>query len=523
MTRPARFLAARRFRMSDDSGVSLIFALIFITVIAVITGAVLTLIDANLRTTVAMRSQATEAAEADGAVQIAINTLRNGTYLGADANCFGVGPTASANLDVKAPFYSTVPAAAAVVTCELDTTNTNLAPINSANRPAVSLLSLGTLADPDDGINLNIRGGGGSKDIIVTGGVFSNSELKIPHGELMSTWATSRGVCDSGAITVSPGPKRCGIGSVADTAGEDPNYAAPPAASAGTDRTTLNTCDSSKPKLVEFFEGRYTSAAVLNTSTQCDNNVYWFHPGVYYFNFDGVWNVAHGTVIGGNTTTGTAPDPKKPPTLPNACKSPVSGSEFAATEGVQFVFGKKSQINFTGTAQVELCGRYSGTTAPVVLYGLKTGLGGSLPVDAHADCATALASCTVVTSTDGSHDDYEVYLQGTTYLPKTAMDLHLKKELQIFFKGGVVAHHLKFDGPGNTVVATPMISTPGFSSSPNRTVVWLNVYVCPGGGTCDAGTGKLRLRVKVSIVDSPSGEVDTGTRQVTVLNWSVQR
>jgi hypothetical protein len=64
-----------------------------------------------------------------------------------------------------------------------------------------------------------------------------------------------------------------------------------------------------------------------------------------------------------------------------------------------------------------------------------------------------------------------------------------------------------------------VIETPVEVNTQRRTVVWLNVYLCPGSSSCTAG-GVQALRTKVSIVDS-SGLPVAGSRQLTVLSWSL--
>ena len=60
----------------DDGGAALVLALIIVTVIAISLGALLSLTDTNVRTTVNLRGQATTAYAADGALQAAINNIR---------------------------------------------------------------------------------------------------------------------------------------------------------------------------------------------------------------------------------------------------------------------------------------------------------------------------------------------------------------------------------------------------------------------------------------------------------------
>ena len=72
----------RRVRPGDDRGALLIIAIIVVTVVALVTGFVLTQGDGSLRATVALRDVARESYAADGAAQAAINDLRTGHNVG---------------------------------------------------------------------------------------------------------------------------------------------------------------------------------------------------------------------------------------------------------------------------------------------------------------------------------------------------------------------------------------------------------------------------------------------------------
>ena len=72
----------RRVRPGDDRGALLIIAIIVVTVVALVTGFVLTQGDGSLRATVALRDVARASYAADGAAQVAINDLRTGYNVG---------------------------------------------------------------------------------------------------------------------------------------------------------------------------------------------------------------------------------------------------------------------------------------------------------------------------------------------------------------------------------------------------------------------------------------------------------
>ena len=72
----------RRVRPGDDRGALLIIAIVIVTVVALVTGFVLTQGDGSLRATVALRDVARASYAADGAAQVAINDLRTGYNVG---------------------------------------------------------------------------------------------------------------------------------------------------------------------------------------------------------------------------------------------------------------------------------------------------------------------------------------------------------------------------------------------------------------------------------------------------------
>ena len=88
--------ARRRLDPADDTGATLVLALILITVVALVIGALLSFADTSVRVTVALRSQAAAIYGSDGAAQAAITALRrspfnNDTSSATYPKCFGAG------------------------------------------------------------------------------------------------------------------------------------------------------------------------------------------------------------------------------------------------------------------------------------------------------------------------------------------------------------------------------------------------------------------------------------------------
>jgi hypothetical protein len=519
-----------RLRQGDDRGTSLVLALIFITVCGVVVAVVLSFADVNMRATIALRGQAADAAAADGAAKIAINELRKGTYTYAGGNCFGSGAGASNTLTLP-NFYQPASGAAtsAAVTCEADTTNSALDPgvaITPANKPGSAILTMAPLGSGEDGVKLTV---GGGRTLRVHGDIYSNSTINVAQGTLLSNTAvTARGTC-TGTITSTPAAQ-CNFGSGPDPRSVDPNYPAP---SAATTLRSVPACPGNN-KIVTFTPGLYTDVTSLNSMTRnsgCKDSVFYFPPGTYYFDFPSSteWLIDTGYLVAGTPSTPLVAG--TPPTIPGACQSPIPPDPIppggwvkpGPNAGAQFVFGGGSHIRIKA-AQVEICGTYSATSPPISVYGLKTAVG---PVPAQSGCVTTTvyptnsSACAMIKS-DNSPSS-ALYIQGTTYAPRAAFDISLNNLTGQVFRFGVIARTLLLSPTGSADLSGPVIEVPDDSTGAGmRSVIYLNVYICPSSSTCTVGTGLRRLRTKVGVVD-PTGLPVAGAREITVYSWSVLR
>jgi hypothetical protein len=505
-------------RRGDDSGASLILALVIVIVIGMVLAAVLSVTDASLRATTAVRGQAFDAASADGAGKIAINALRRGSYDGTIGNCFGADPTLTLSDFYQPSEPSGVPADSAAVTCAPDSAlgGLSLVDINRLNRPTNALLTLA--AGAEAGVQVDVADG---RSVLVHGGVFANSDIAVARGGLSADAdVTARGDC-SGSVAGVTSPL-CRIGSILDPRGDDPNYPAPVA---DTTVQPVPTCNADG-RLLTFTPGLYTDITGLNNLTRCANSILAFPPGTYYFNFgDAIpWRIVDGYVVGGTPTTPLVAG--VPPTIPGSCVNPVppnpagSWSPPPADSGVTFVFGGGARI-VLHSSQVELCGSYSLTGPPIAVYGLTSAVD---PVPAQSGCTITGpypgTGCAVITAEDQANSRF--YVQGTAYLPKAALDLAANNPSGQLFSAGVVARTVVLAPTAGAALTGPVIGIPDYVPIGRRTVVTLSVYLCPGVSTCSPGTGQLRLRAKVGILD-PSGIPLPGNRQITVYSWSVQR
>lgn len=490
-----------RLRHGDDSGAALVLALVFVVVVAIVLASVLSFADASLRATIATRSQAAQTADADGAAEVAINNLRLGSYVG-PGSCFGGSSTLTLDNFYQPP---TGPADSAAVTCEQDTVTS--VPSIATTRPGYALLTLGNSA-LEDGVYLKANGNGGVK---AQGAVGARSNINIDHGNLNVAGDVNATSC-SGNINVTGGTQTCTA--AAGAAIVDPNYPTPPAPDGTV--PTMPTCKA----YMQFNPGTYSSVTALNNAMSCNKaKVYDFRPGFYYFTYSGVWTISDNTMVAGSPTQLSA----TPPAIPGACPNLINTITPPATDtGVTFVFGGSAQMNITGNAQVEICGRYSSISPPIAFFGLKSNLG---TMTAQNGCVTAIgtaAGACQMLFTDQNSTNTVLYLWGTVYAPKAWIDVDLRKSTTQYFNDGVVARRFSVFAPASAIPPTPLASLPIDIPGPARTVVVLTVYVCPGQSTCTVATGRVRLKVKVGIGDPASRPVP-GSRDITVYSWGVQR
>jgi hypothetical protein len=508
----------RRFcvRPHDDRGTSLVLALVFITVVSLVVMTVLTFADTSMKSTIALRSQVSETAAGEGAAQAAINALRKGTYNGNSVGCFGATSTLTLDNFYQRPNGSQD---SARVTCELDP-SLGSAPLVMPQHALLTTDSTG-LALP---LGQVVTGSGSGSTFRVGGAVHSNSTISLVNGNLTASGAiTARRSCTIVAGGVFNPAATCNNGNLVPITYTPPSVA-------GLPTRTVPACGSTTG-VYTISPGIYTNSNGLSNLTRSTchggNAIVHLLPGIYYFNFSptlfppsiGVWAITAGTVIAGNLRPGVTLTPGVQPPLPNACKSPVpTGPGWVAPEpgdGVTIVMGGNGQLAVTAAGRVEICGRYSPNALPVAIAAQDTtGTIGTLCALTGFPCAALSTGLLVATA------PFAMYVQGTTMLPTREFVVSLNPTSQQVYRGGVIARRagsFSTQGPSAPPVIEVLPSNP---TAPRRTVVYLNVFVCPGSSTCSSG-GELKLRTKVAFND-PTGLTVAGARQVSVLSWSLQ-
>jgi hypothetical protein len=493
-------------RRCDDRGTSLVLALVFITVGSLAVMAVLGFADANARSTRLLRDRANEVAAAEAAANIGINNLRKSPYAGT-GDCLGTGNTLPLPTFYQRQGGSTD---SARVVCELDTSLTTPPFVLPAQGLLTTDASTGFLAPPGNTVT-------GSGSLRVTGPVHSNSTINLAGGNLTASAITARGACNNVGGSFNPTPT-CNNG-VQVNVSYTPNVS-------GLPNRTAPACTGTG--VYDLQPGVYTDSTPLNmlTSPACHSGKAIVHllPGTFYFNFQlatfippsiGVWAVTAGTVVAGNTAAGVTLTPGVVPTLPGACKSPVtSGPGWQApspTDGVLLVFGGTSQLNVTGAGRAEICGQYSPTAVPIAIAAQSTtGTLGAL-------CTSGFPCAAVSTGLVVGVAPAAFYVQGTTMLPNREVVVALDNATGQKFTGGMIARRFGAFTSRGAAADPVMVLPPPY---PRQTVVLLQVFVCPGSASCATG-GDAMLRVKVAVTD-PTGSTTAGQRQVSVLSWTTQ-
>jgi hypothetical protein len=376
----------------------LIIAIVVITAVAVVTGAVLSHGSANLRSAIVLRGVASTSYAADAGAKVAINNLRlgstapdwttpafggtwnDGTWNGwvytnyADGTgCFGTdgsAPRDSLVLNNLAPASGDQTGSTSVRVECVPVSGTGIlgggsgVVLNSTD-PFAQALSTTSSASPAcsnstitgcSGVYLKVLGGGGANTVNIGGGVDSAGGVTAENGTVTAEGYVHANQACTGTILSSD--LKCSPGSAAAPASIPAVLTAAPTP-VYTSTTPYPVKDASGT--CSFTAGTYASGKALTDAVKACPLAH-FASGKYYFHFqdvnpaDRVWDIAS-KVIGGVRTTASA-------NVPGACRSPIN--ENNGGSGVQFVFGGGSRITFTKNALVELCGP-SGTGAPITI------------------------------------------------------------------------------------------------------------------------------------------------------------
>lgn len=418
-----------RTRRRDDAGAALVLALLFVTGIGLMVGALLGYTSSTVTAGARLDERAALDSDVGGALALAVNDVRRSTYnftTGTDRNCLPSGGlSGSDNVTNRYPALTTTSSTGTVVVgCAPGPATgdgSGDVVITTANRPVNAILTLGT-STQEPGLQA------GTHVLRVSGPVFSHSDVTVvgtpcpaspqpPTNPSCSELYVSNGAVKartgcSGKVVSTPAPQ-CSV-PASDPDGADPGYAAPPTATSDLVYRDVPTCTTGSG-LLPLQPGYYDDAVALSswTSGACGNNkTIWLAPGTYYFDFrnsempatgttavprgSDVWTVSSGaTVIGGQKLGWTNP-PIPASKLPGACVSPLESS---TAQGVRLYFGGDSRI-VQSNGVIELCGTYSASAPPIVIQGARTDSAGV------ADAPTLTPSATIASTPSGGPQSF---------------------------------------------------------------------------------------------------------------------
>lgn len=402
MTSLRKKLLARISRIGQDDGATLILVLAMISVVSLISLALLTLGETSLRAASKTQSTAGRAYDEDAAMQTGVNSIRKSDYDNNSALAQICPPQSLIGPNLGSTF---------IVTCEA-VKGTGAASggtdSNTNNTPSSALLTLGG-NDQDGGTGIQRSGTG---QVLINGQTYSRSAITNTVGtnnaiSLSTGQAFARGSC-KGTITSDPAAE---CDTTKDPAGStDPGYPQP---TAGLVRRDIPNCGKGKDAVVEFEPGYYDDAEGLTKlfdTCKTSKHVFWFmpaadgSPGKFYFDFkdgespnlvgDSIWKIDDkNTKMVAGTPQGWDPNDKKPaPPFPGSCQSPLDET---VNGGVEFIFGGRSQLQVL-SGSVEICGHYQKNVPSLAVFGATktTQAAPKEPQTTLLDSATTPTSCT---------------------------------------------------------------------------------------------------------------------------------
>lgn len=386
---------------ADERGVSLLLVVVFMTVFSVMTGVLLDFANTGFKTTTAIETIRDEHHALDAAIEAAINGIRGSGLVGLEdpgqpGVCVGFN-----DLEYTPPADSGQPDV--TVTCTPASSGTFTGgPDDPMPRFAIQAVGTGDC----DGIAL-----GGTEPMFVSGGISSTRRLGVAEpvnggcGPVLGNGAFLHVAGDvyaddcGVATTVDPPRLTVTAGSVLDCdrpvseAAGVPQYVP---ASITVDEVAdqvvtdpdrwdrLPTC-SANGEVATFVAGVYTELPSLHLERAgCGADVWWFQPGVYYFDFpedpatnahEAEWAVDQPTKMVGGTPSGWDPATAADVVLSGACSPPSTDGD-GDDPGVQFIFGGESHIVSRSNANgygMELCAGPGGPGRQrIAVFGLST-------------------------------------------------------------------------------------------------------------------------------------------------------
>jgi hypothetical protein len=392
----------------DEEGSALILALILITVIGLILAASLSFADSSLVGTPAFVGQRNTLNDVDGAVEAAINSIRGSTLLGSSA----------ASAPVCGPFapYAGTAKSGVTVDCAPQAGSGSAAD----EQPPFAILTTGPAPN-----GLIITGNG---LLTVDGGMYSNGVIDLTQpgagsqlavqafGDIRAEAGCLPSLASNGISAIGGGTVDCDTGN--KPLGDTPTYTPGAPSVSGMAVDPPVACNTST-SFVRFSPGVYTEVPKPRKAdgSTCGGGVWWFQPGIYYFDFPDnapLWtpdDLTGKTVIGGTLANGlTAASTQSDFNALRAATPPKKACDVASPNGAQFIFGGASQLSISSHGYLEVCAGKSTTNYlnhQIALFGLDSGVRSSVG-------PAALAVATVTTPATAGKAAYAPAVPGAS-------------------------------------------------------------------------------------------------------------
>jgi hypothetical protein len=459
----------RRARLQNDDGSVVVIALVFVLVVGLVVGVLLTQTMSGFRTTQVVRKTADKTYAADAGIEWAIESLRVDSRA-----CVTSGTPASMTstpLDVNGQ-----PVA---VTCEvLDGWATG------ADGWAVYV------TDPtQSGLTTQ---GADAKDIsgpVYSAGINDTAALAVTRGSVYERQSGS--TCSTNndrppAVNASPGPPysyACVAAAQAPPVPTATLPAAPPTPTRGPNPEAYTVNGWSV-----FLPGTYNQAPNLAARN-------YFASGVYYFNDVGTWVIKQETVVGGQ------PGPSEELITPDLINVPNDTNlPGASGSGVRFILGGNSRIDMQTQSTLELFARseMAGEGTPgISLQTVTTSGGGWNP-------STLGVTSNVLTVENGTSP--QAVFHGRIHVPNAAVNFVATNESEAQIRHGIVAGRLNLQSSSS---ATGLIVIGGTSTTGRR----VEVTAVAGDGTDGR---QITAIAQIDLADNDAADYQ-------IVSWVIDR
>jgi hypothetical protein len=347
-------------RMQGEDGASLIIALAFLLLFSLILVAILAFAVTSFGAGGDVSARVSSQYAANAAVDTAVQRIRSSSdmQIGRNAAYTGALPCAYQPTDGTASATCTPQQASGAIRPGMD------------GYPANAILTTGGPGGSGAGTGaIDTTAAAGTNTLTTNGNVYANGSISLGSTKFddHDNAVTAYGSCSP----VAPDPQwvtvktQCGVTSAANAPQfgdhNDPGYKNQVKGTLPVNPQV--TCNGAHP-IATFTPGYYNDPKKLMPPPACRQGVYYFPPGVYFFDlssrrFGDFWNI-DGIVVGGMPKGWSPTTNAQPPTPPGPDPTQSVGCD-NTQDGVQFILGGDTQIQLvtpthgTGVSSIELC------------------------------------------------------------------------------------------------------------------------------------------------------------------------